>query len=81
MKLVFIIISLVILYLVISEFITVKTLVNKIKIGDKKRIFIDEDKFESVEIMDIYKRGNKKFATCRFVDGTEKEIRIDLLIY
>jgi hypothetical protein len=66
----------------IDDHIERKKLVKKIKIGDKKRIFTDNEvTFEIVEVIDIFYKKNKKYAKIKYENGYIEELPASELIY
>lgn len=70
-------------FFLIYNYIEIKRRVNKIKIGDKKRIFnSNETHFEIVEIKDIFKNEKGvKIAKCQYKNNYIEEIPLNMLIY
>jgi len=69
-------------YIVINDYFYRKKLSKKIKIGDKKRIFTEnETTFYHVTVIDIYTENKKRLAKCKNEFGEIEIIPLMDLIY
>jgi len=68
---------------IIDDYFKRKKLADKIKVGDKPRLFTeDEVTFERLEVMEIYKNEKgKRIAKCKHENGDIYEYHCSDLIY